>query len=68
LAKISKSGIKRVKERYNWDLYAQRLMTLARVYGFWKYATNLERQETQRYLEMFYDLMLRKRAQMINSN
>jgi sucrose synthase len=66
--KISKSGIKRVKERYNWDLYAQRLMTLARVYGFWKYATNLERQETQRYLEMFYDLMLRKRAQMINSN
>ena len=66
--KISKSGIKRVRERYNWELYAQRLMTLARVYGFWKYATNLERQETQRYLEMFYDLMLRKRAQMINNN
>jgi sucrose synthase len=63
--KISQSGIERVQERYNWDLYAKRLMTLARVYGFWKYATNLERQETQRYLEMFYDLMLRIRAREV---
>jgi sucrose synthase len=63
--KISQAGIERVQDHYNWDLYARRLMTLARVYGFWKYATNLERQETQRYLEMFYDLMLRKRAQSI---
>lgn len=62
---ISEAGIKRVQERYNWDLYAAKLMTLARVYGYWKFATNLERQETVRYLEMFYGLMYRKLAEAV---
>ncbi len=57
--KISDGGIKRVDDRYTWKLYASRLMTLSRVYGFWKYVTNLERDETRRYLEMFYGLMLK---------
>ena len=30
------------------------MMTLSRIYGFWKFVSNLERQETPRYLEMFY--------------
>ena len=63
--KVSKAGIKRVQEKYNWDLYASKLMTLARVYGYWKFSTNLERQETVRYLEMFYGLMYRKLAETI---
>jgi sucrose synthase len=62
---ISQGAIKRVQNRYNWRLYADRLMTLSRVYGFWKYATNLERFETQRYLEMFYGLMYRPLAEKI---
>ena len=37
-------------------------MTLARIYGFWKYVTNLEREETQRYLEMLYSLLYRPLA------
>ena len=60
--KISEAGIRRVQGKYNWDLYASKLMTLARVYGYWKFSTNLERQETVRYLEMFYGLMYRKLA------
>lgn len=63
---ISDGAIKRVEERYNWPLYAERLMTLSRVYGFWKHATNLEREETQRYLQMFYGLMLKKRNELIH--
>lgn len=35
-------------------------MTLAGVYGFWKYVSNLDRRETRRYLEMFYALKYRK--------
>ena len=46
-------------------LYAERMMTLSRVYGFWKYVTNLERDETRRYLDMFYGLLLRKLSQGI---
>ncbi|MCB0283269.1 MAG: sucrose synthase [Calditrichaeota bacterium] len=57
--KISKAAIRRVEERYTWKLYASRLMNLSRIYGFWKYVSNLERDETRRYLEMFYGLMYR---------
>ena len=60
--RISDAGIRRVRERYTWELYADRLMTLSRIYGFWKYVTNLERDETRRYLQMFYGLQLRPLA------
>jgi sucrose synthase len=56
---ISKGGIQRVEERYNWELYATSLMKLSRIYGFWRYISSLERDETRRYLEMFYGLLLR---------
>ncbi len=56
---ISKGGIKRVEERYNWQLYASTLLKLSRIYGFWRYISSLERDETRRYLEMFYGLLLR---------
>jgi hypothetical protein len=32
------------------------MMTLSRIYGFWKYVSDLDRAETKRYLEMFYGL------------
>jgi sucrose synthase len=60
--KLSTQGIERVQARYTWKLYGERMMTLARVYGFWKYVTNLERAETRRYLEMLYSLQYRKLA------
>ena len=66
--KISQEGIKRVKEKYTWELYASRLMTLSRIYGFWKYVTDLERDETRRYLEMFYGLMYRPLMQNIGQH
>lgn len=62
--KISEAGLKRIKERYTWKIYSDRLMTLAGVYGFWKYVSKLERRETRRYLEMFYILEYRE---LVNS-
>ena len=59
---ISRGALERVAARYTWANYAERMMTLSRVYGFWKYVTDLERTETRRYLEMFYGLLLRPRA------
>ena len=63
--KISAGAVQRVKSRYTWELYAQRMMTLSRIYGFWKYVTNLERDETRRYLEMFYGLQYRPLAEKL---
>ncbi len=62
---ISGNAITRVEERYTWKRYAERLMTLSRCYGFWRYVTDLERKETRRYLEMFYGLQFRPLASKI---
>jgi sucrose synthase len=59
---ISRGGIERVNSRYTWRLYAERLMTLGRIYGFWKYMTNLEHAESRRYLEVLYALQYRPRS------
>jgi sucrose synthase len=65
---ISRGGIERVNSRYTWKLYAERLMTLSRIYGFWKYMTNLEQAETRRYLEVLYALQFRPRAATLVDN
>ncbi|MEM7434252.1 MAG: sucrose synthase [Myxococcota bacterium] len=62
---ISRGGLQRVQERYNWTLYADTLLKLSRIYGFWKYISSLDRAETRRYLEMFYGLMLRPLAKNV---
>ena len=59
---LSDGAVQRVLARYTWKLYAERMMTLSRIYGFWKHVTNLERAETRRYLEMFQKLQLRPLA------
>lgn len=64
--RLSQGAIDRVQARYTWELYAERMMTLSRIYGFWKYVTNLERDETRRYLEMFYGLQFRHLANGIH--
>ena len=63
---ISSNALERIRQRYTWDLYAERMMTLSRIYGFWNYVTNLERGETRRYLEMFYALQYRPLAEKIS--
>ena len=61
--RISAGALARVEAQYTWVRYAERLMTLAKVYGFWRHVSNLERAETQRYLEMFYGLQFRPLAE-----
>ncbi len=63
--RISKGARQRVEERYTWKRYAKRLLALTCIYGFWKFATNMEREATGRYLEMFYHLQFRTRAEKV---
>lgn len=62
---LSQGALDRVQKRYTWKLYAKRLMSLSCIYGFWKFATNLERQESSRYLEMFYNLQFKRLAENV---
>ena len=63
--RISEGAIERIEARYTWRRYATRMLDLACIYGFWRYATDLERTETRRYLEMLYALQLRPLAQAL---
>lgn len=45
-----------------WKRYAERLMTLSRIYGFWKFTSDLERAQADRYIRMFYHLQFRPLA------
>lgn len=65
--RISAGAIARVERHYTWRLYARRLLALSRIYGFWKYVTNLERQESRRYLDMLYSLLMRRLASQMDS-
>ena len=62
---ISDAAVIRVAQNYTWKLYAERLMSLSRIYGFWKYVSKFEREETRHYLDMFYALMYRRRAELV---
>jgi len=63
--KISKAGIKRVDTAFNWDLYSKNLLSLAKIYGFWKYTTNLEMSEMNAYLDLLYHMLYKPRAKKI---
>ncbi|KAL8119850.1 hypothetical protein AgCh_017100 [Apium graveolens] len=62
---ISAGGLKRIQEKYTWQIYSERLLTLAGVYGFWKHVSKLDRLEIRRYLEMFYALKYRQLAESV---
>jgi len=65
--RLSRGALDRIRSRFTWKLYADRMMTLSRIYGFWKFVTNLERAETRRYLEMFYGLQFRPLAEKVGA-
>jgi sucrose synthase len=63
--KISKAGIKRVDTTFNWELYAKNLLSLAKIYGFWKFTSNLEMTEMNSYLDLMYHTLYKPRAKEI---
>jgi len=65
---ISEGALERVNARYTWERYADEFLRLSRIYGFWRHISSLERQETRRYLEMFYGLMYRTRAATVGEH
>ncbi|HRQ05628.1 MAG TPA: sucrose synthase [Nitrosomonas halophila] len=66
--RISHGALDRVASRYTWRLYAERMMTLSRIYGFWKFVSGLDREEMDRYLNMFYHLQFRPLANKLTKD
>ncbi|XP_004287544.1 PREDICTED: sucrose synthase-like [Fragaria vesca subsp. vesca] len=61
--KISQGGLKRIEEKYTWQIYSERLLTLTGVYGFWKQVSDLD--EKRRYIEMLYALRYKKSVESV---
>lgn len=60
--KISGQAIARVNARYNWKLYSQSLLSLSKIYGFWRFSTNLTTSELFAYLDSLYYLLYKPMA------
>ena len=63
--KISGKAIQRVDTAYNWDLYAKNLLSLSKIYGFWRFSTNIEMEEMEAYLDVLYHLLYKPRTNAI---
>ena len=60
---ISTRGVDRVYSTYTWKIHTTRLLTLARMYGFWNFTSKEEREDLFRYLEALFYLIYKPRAQ-----
>ena len=65
---ISENGIKRVHDHFNWKSYSQRMINLAKLYGFWRYAVSGKGMvELDRYCDLIYHFLLKERAQNLEA-
>ncbi|MDD4526990.1 MAG: sucrose synthase [Candidatus Margulisbacteria bacterium] len=59
---MSEEGIKRVEESFNWNLYTTKLLSLTRIYGFWKFTvSDKAKQKMWLYYDVVFDDLFRKR-------
>ena len=62
---ISTRGIDRVCSTYTWKIHTTKLLTLARVYGFWNFTSKENREDLLRYIEALFYLIYKPRAQAL---
>ena len=62
---ISQQGINRVYTTYTWKIHTTKLLSLARIYGFWNFNSKENREDLLRYLETLFYLIYKPRAQQI---
>lgn len=59
---VSKRGIERVYSTYTWKIHTSRLLSLAKIYGFWNYTSQENREDMLRYIESLFYLLYKPRA------
>ena len=59
---ISDRSMERVYSTYTWKIHTTRLLSLARIYGFWNYTSQEQREDLLRYIESLFYLIYKPRA------
>ncbi|KAL1192193.1 Sucrose synthase 6 [Cardamine amara subsp. amara] len=62
---ISKAGLKRIYECYTWKIYAEKLLKMGSIYGFWRQVNEDQNKAKQRYIEMLYNLQFKQLAKKV---
>ncbi|AFY35800.1 sucrose synthase [Calothrix sp. PCC 7507] len=62
---ISQQGIDRVYSTYTWKIHTTKLLSLARIYGFWNFTSQENREDLLRYIEALFYLIYKPRAQQL---
>lgn len=62
---ISTRGIDRVYSTYTWKIHTNKLLTLAKTYGFWNYSSKENREDMLRYIEALFYLIYKPRAKAL---
>lgn len=62
---ISRQAIERVYSTYTWKIHTTRLLSLARIYGFWNYTNKENREDMMRYIESLFYLLFKPRADQL---
>lgn len=62
---ISNRAIDRVYSTYTWRIHTTRLLSLAKIYGFWNYTSLEERKDMLRYIESLFYLLYKPRAKAL---
>lgn len=67
--RISDNGIERVRNHFTWQLYSERLINLAKLYGFWRFTVSAQgKRKMDRYCEFIYHFLLKNRAKRLESD
>ena len=62
---ISQRGIERVYSTYTWKIHSTRLLSLAKIYGFWNFTSQENREDLLRYVESLFYLLYKPKAQQL---
>jgi sucrose synthase len=62
---VSQRAIDRVYSTYTWKIHTNKLLSLARIYGFWNFTSKENREDLLRYIEALFYLIYKPRAQQL---
>ncbi|MFP4134192.1 MAG: sucrose synthase [Halothece sp.] len=63
--RISEKAMERVYSSYTWKIHTTKLLSLARIYGFWNFTSKENREDMLRYLESLFYLIYKPRAKAL---
>jgi sucrose synthase len=58
-------AVQQIRNHYTWQLHTRHLLLLAKMYSFWNFVFQGDRQALLRYLDTLFQLVYKPRAEMI---